>query len=120
MIDDEANTRVALDELLVDEGFDVETASDGVDGLAKIDTFQPHFVLTDLRMPRMDGRELLSHILARTPHPAVFIMTGDTPSYASRWARDAVQYVSKPIDLGDLVRRFDALLQRPELGAALG
>jgi len=55
VVDDEANARTALAELLREEGYEVETAADAFKALGKLDAFAPHLVLTDLKMPGMDG-----------------------------------------------------------------
>ena len=65
VVDDEVNARTALPELLRDEGYAVETAADGFKALGKIEEFAPDLVLTDLKMPGMDGIELLDKIRAR-------------------------------------------------------
>ena len=59
MVDDEVNARTALAELLRDEGFDVETAADAFKALGKYESFAPHVVVTDLKMPGMDGIDLV-------------------------------------------------------------
>src|SRR5258708_7271225 len=58
VVDDEVNARTALAELLREEGFEVETAADAFKALGKYETFAPHVVVTDLKMPGMDGIEL--------------------------------------------------------------
>ena len=55
VVDDEVNARTALAELLRDEGYAVETAADGFKALGKLEEFAPDLVLTDLKMPGMDG-----------------------------------------------------------------
>src|SRR5439155_71721 len=64
VVDDEANARSALAELLHDEGFDVETSADAFKALGKYEAFAPHIVITDLKMPGMDGIELVKRIRA--------------------------------------------------------
>ena len=65
VVDDEVNARNALLELLRDEGYAVETAADGFKALGKMEEFAPDLVLTDLKMPGMDGIQLLGKIRAR-------------------------------------------------------
>ena len=67
VVDDEANARTALAELLKQEGYIVETAADGFKALARQAEFGPELVLTDLKMPGMDGVELLRKL--REPEP---------------------------------------------------
>ena len=55
IVDDEANARAALSEILRDEGYATETAADGFKALGKLEEFAPDVVLTDLKMPGLDG-----------------------------------------------------------------
>src|SRR5687767_12386712 len=75
IVDDEANARTALAELLRDEGYSVETAADGFKALPKLEEFSPALVLTDLKMPGMDGLELMKKSLERDPQCVVVLMT---------------------------------------------
>src|SRR5438093_6087569 len=75
VVDDEVNARTALAELLRDEGYAVETAADGFKALPKLDDFAPDLVLTDLKMPGLDGLELMRKARERDPERAVVVMT---------------------------------------------
>ena len=55
IVDDEANARAALSEILHDEGYQTETAADGFKALGKLEEFSPDVILTDLKMPGLDG-----------------------------------------------------------------
>src|SRR5262245_4842032 len=70
VVDDEANARTALAELLRDEGYQVETAADGFKALPKLEEFAPDLLLTDLRMPGMDGLELMGRARQLDPERA--------------------------------------------------
>ena len=88
VVDDEVNARTALAELLRDEGFDVETAADAFKALGKYEAFAPHVVVTDLKMPGMDGIELVKKLRAEAEPPAVVVMTA-FGAVADRGRRDA-------------------------------
>ena len=62
VVDDETDARFALVELLREEGYSVEAAADGFKALGRLPEFVPDLVLTDLKMPGMDGIELLGKI----------------------------------------------------------
>ncbi|MBX3269399.1 MAG: sigma-54-dependent Fis family transcriptional regulator [Sandaracinaceae bacterium] len=110
IVDDEANAREALDELLRDEGYETATAADGLEAIAQIHAFEPEVVLTDLKMPRMDGLELLERGRALLPNGAFVVMTafGSIDTAVAAIRRGAENYLTKPLDfdaLGALVER---------------
>ena len=100
VVDDEANARNALAEILREEGYGVETAADGFKGLARFREFLPDLVLTDLKMPGMDGVELLGKLREIEPTMPVIVMTAygavDTAVRAMR--AGAIEYLTKPIN----------------------
>ena len=75
IVDDEANARNALAELLRDEGYVTEVAADGQKALKALEGFDPDVVLTDLKMPVMDGLTLLEQGKPLVPHAAFVVMT---------------------------------------------
>ena len=64
IVDDEANARAALSEILREEGYETETAADGFKALGKLGAFSPDLILTDLKMPGLDGLGLLKEARA--------------------------------------------------------
>jgi len=97
IVDDDADTREALSQALADAGFSVEQAASGTEALEKLDAGgEPDVVLLDLRMPGMDGAQLLERM--RDRRARVIVLTGDSSARLVRFARDA-KLLSKPIDL---------------------
>ncbi len=77
LVDDEPNIRILLGSILQQAGYVVDVAEDGYSALRKIQEALPDMVITDLRMPNMNGFELLSVIRTRLPHlPTVAISGG--------------------------------------------
>jgi len=117
VVDDEANARTALAELLREEGYDVETAADAFKALGKYDDFTPHLVLTDLKMPGMDGIELMRKLEDREHDAAVLVMTAfgavDTAVEAMR--AGAIDYLTKPINFDELLLVVERSLERQRL-----
>jgi two-component system, NtrC family, response regulator AtoC len=105
VVDDEANARSALAELLREEGFDVETAADAFKALGKFDAFAPHVVITDLKMPGMDGIELVKKLRAMDDPPAVIVMTafGAVDSALDAMRSGAEEYLTKPLNFDELL-----------------
>lgn len=117
VVDDEPNARTALAELLREEGYDVETAADGLMALPKLDKFEPDLVLTDLEMPGLDGLGLIRKVHERAPGRAIVVMS----ALPARDITDAVirigtaGYVLKPINLPNLFHTIERAIARPEL-----
>jgi DNA-binding NtrC family response regulator len=122
IVDDEANARTALAELLRDEGYSVDTAADGFKALPKLDEFGPHLLLTDLKMPGLDGIALMKKARERDPDCVVVVMTAygaiDTAVTAMR--EGAADYLTKPINLEELSLVLGRELERRRLRAEAG
>jgi DNA-binding NtrC family response regulator len=105
VVDDEVNARTALAELLRDEGYDVETAADAFKALGKYEEFGPHVVLTDLKMPGMDGIELVKKIRSFDEPAAVVVMTafGAIQSALDAMRAGAYEYLTKPLNFDELL-----------------
>ena len=112
VVDDEANARTALAELLREEGFDVETAADAFKALGKHEAFAPHVVVTDLKMPGMDGIELVKKLRAADDPPAVVVMTafGAVDSAVDAMRAGAEEYLTKPLNFDELLVVLDKVL----------
>jgi len=101
IVEDEENERTGLAELVSSWGYRAETAGDGVEGLEKIGHWSPAIVVTDLKMPRMGGMELLEKISEdSTQTIAVVVVTaqGTIDSAVHAMRSGAYDYITKPID----------------------
>lgn len=76
VIDDEEIVRISCRRALTPEGFNVEVARDGLEGLRLLKEKPYDLILIDLKMPNMDGMEVLENILAMRPDAKVIIITG--------------------------------------------
>jgi two-component system response regulator MprA len=120
VVDDEPALRDALESSLAFEGYEVITASDGLEALDTVAEQQPDLVLLDIMMPRMDGLTAVRRLRSR----------GDTVPVLMLTARDAVgdrvtgldvgadDYLAKPFELDELLARVRALLRRSALSTA--
>jgi DNA-binding NtrC family response regulator len=108
IVEDEANERTGLAELVSSWGYRAETAADGVEALEKVGTFSPAIVITDIKMPRMDGMELVEKLADLSQSIAVVMVTAQkTTETAFHAGRLGVQdYIEKPIDF----RRLRSIL----------
>jgi DNA-binding NtrC family response regulator len=104
IVEDEENERTGLAELVSSWGYTAETARDGQDGHEKVTTWSPSIVITDLKMPRMGGIELLEKIAGDTRSVAVIVVTaqGTIDSAVQAMRMGAYDYITKPIDTNRL------------------
>lgn len=114
VVDDEANARSALAELLEDAGYMVSTAEDGRAGLIQMEQFDPDVVLTDLKMPGLDGLSLIEQGRERVPHATFIVMTAfatiDTAVRAIKLGAES--YLTKPLELEAVQALVDRGVQR--------
>ncbi len=99
IVEDEENERTGLGELIRAWGYETETAVDGVDGWAMVESWRPAIVLTDLKMPRMDGMQLLEQISQSPAQVAVVLLTamGSVDAAVSAMKRGAFDFIEKPV-----------------------
>jgi len=117
VIDDEVNAAAALETLLRDDGYEVARAHDARQGLLLIEQTAPEVVLTDLRMPGMDGLELLAKIKQARPDTMVVLMTayGTVKTAVKAMKLGAEDYLSKPIDIEELEIVLQKTLEKRRL-----
>jgi two-component system, NtrC family, nitrogen regulation response regulator NtrX len=105
VIDDERSIRNTLKEILEYEKFEVDVAEDGLEGLSKTETTRYDVILCDIKMPRMDGIEVLEKIHQKDPDATVVMISGhgtiDTAVEAIK--KGAYDFISKPLDLNRLL-----------------
>ncbi len=117
VVDDEVNARSALAELLRDEGYEVETAADAIKALGKVSEFAPHVVLTDLKMPGMDGIELVAELRKQDPSPDIIVMTafGGVASAVEAMRKGARDYLTKPLNFEELLISLERTVEGQSL-----
>jgi len=123
IVEDEEHERSGLAELISAWGYMAETARDGQEGYEKVAAWSPNIVITDLKMPRMSGIELLERVAGDSQTIAVIVVTaqGSIDSAVQAMRIGAYDYISKPIDtsrLRSILQNASALLgTRVELEA---
>jgi adenylate cyclase len=112
VIEDDEYSRDALAHLLVAEGYEAQSASDGESGLAKAHDMQPDVIVLDLNLPGIDGHEVIQMLRNDGPlkDVPILIVTGDE----DRAAQSAVDlgadgYLTKPVEFDDLIHAIDGL-----------
>jgi two-component system response regulator MtrA len=113
LVEDDASIREITALGLRRAGFDVETASDGAEGLDRWRRDRPDLVLLDVMLPRLDGLEVLRAIRRVSTTPVVMLTArADTIDVVVGLESGADDYVRKPFELPELVARVRAALRR--------
>ncbi|NIZ10495.1 response regulator transcription factor [Pseudooceanicola sp. HF7] len=115
LVDDDRNILTSVAMTLEAEGFEVETYSDGPAALAAFDRAMPDMAVLDIKMPRMDGMDLLQRLRQKSQMPVIFLTSKDDEIDEVLGLRmGADDYVKKPFSQRLLVARIRSLLRRVE------
>ncbi len=119
IVDDDPSMRAALMETIRRLGFTVQGAADGIEAMERLARFNPWLVLTDLRMPRLNGLELIKEIKTRSPHVTIVLMTayGTVETAVEAMKHGASEYLLKPFSMDLLERVIGNLKTGREEGA---
>ncbi|MBI5513662.1 MAG: response regulator [Deltaproteobacteria bacterium] len=119
VVDDEKVIREILADFLTLEGFFVRTAEDGAAAMAELDARPYDLVISDLKMPRMGGLELLGHVTRQWPNMVTVIMTGfgTVETAIDAMKRGAYDYVLKPFRIEEVVHIIQRGLEKRRLAA---
>lgn len=106
VVDDEEGARDLFNTILTDEGYDVSLASDGEEALILFKSHPFNLVITDIRMPVMDGLQLLQEIRKTGSKTEVIMVTayGEVESYLKAMSLGAAEYINKPVRIKELKR----------------
>jgi two-component system response regulator AtoC len=117
VVDDEENLRLVLRTLLRRHGYEVETAPTGEDALTLVDSFGPDVVLTDVRMPKMGGLDLLATLKAKGNEATVIVMSayGNMDLAIEAMKGGAYDYVQKPFKPEEIVLALRKAEERESL-----
>lgn len=113
VIEDESDIREFLKEILVEEGFSVQTAEDGIDALSVVKKTDPDLVILDLGLPKMSGESVCIEIRKKFPKLPIIILTGrdTTPDVIKGLNLGADDYITKPFVADELIARVKARLR---------
>jgi two-component system response regulator GlrR len=115
LVDDEADILTLLKVRLESNGFEVTTALSGEEALATMPAINPHVVITDLRMPGIDGMALFEAIRTTNTTIPVIILTahGSIPNAVAATKQGIFSFMTKPLDGKELVREVERALKLP-------
>ncbi|KUJ85068.1 two-component system response regulator [Ruegeria marisrubri] len=118
LVDDDRNILTSVSMTLEAEGFEVETYNDGQAALDAFNKKLPDMAVLDIKMPRMDGMDLLQRLRQKSQMPVIFLTSKDDEIDEVLGLRmGADDYVKKPFSQRLLVERIRALLRRQEANA---
>ncbi len=116
LVDDDRNILTSVSMALEAEGFNVTTYNDGEEGFKGITATPPDLVVLDIKMPRMDGMEVLTKIRESSALPVIFLTSKDDEIDEVIGLRmGADDYITKPFSQRLLIERIRALLRREAL-----
>ena len=117
LVDDDRNILASLSAALEDEGYSVDTYGDGVEALDGIARRPVDLAILDIKMPRMDGMELLGNLRKKNNLPVIFLTSKDDEIDEVMGLRmGADDYIKKPFSQRLLLERIRAVLRRHEPG----
>ncbi|WP_439155791.1 response regulator transcription factor [Yoonia sp.] len=115
LVDDDRNILTSVSMTLEAEGFEVETYNDGLSALEAFNKRMPDMAVLDIKMPRMDGMDLLQRVRQKSSMPVIFLTSKDDEIDEVLGLRmGADDYVKKPFSQRLLVERIRALLRRQD------
>jgi two-component system KDP operon response regulator KdpE len=117
VVDDEAEVRTAVRRGLELMGYEIEVASDGAEGVDKIDAWHPDIVLLDLAMPKMGGLSAIEHIRTWSKVPIIVLsVMGEETDKVRALEAGADDYLTKPFGLQELHARIRVALRHAGTG----
>jgi len=117
VVDDEENLRLVVRSVLRREGYEVEVAASGEEALALVESFGPDYILTDVRMPKMGGLELLATLKAKGHEATVIVMSafGNVDLAIEAIKAGAYDYLQKPFKPEELALTLRKAEERESL-----
>ena len=117
LVEDEAPLRQAIAEQLIDRGYQVEQADSGEAALAQLADFAFDIIVTDLRLPGVDGSAVIEAAVARYPHIIAIVVTGfgTVKDAVEAIKRGAWDFVSKPFQIDELLHVLDSAIEQRRL-----
>ena len=105
IIDDERSIRNSLKEILMDEGYDVDVAENGVQGLTMVEKEKYDVIFCDIKMPEMDGIEVLDKLIQMGVDAAIVMISGhgDIDTAVECIKKGAFDFIQKPLDLNRIL-----------------
>ena len=113
IVDDDVDALALMEELFENKGYQPVTATNGLEALKQIGEDEPDMVITDIRMPEMDGMQLLAELSKRYPHIPVIMITahGTIEAAVEAIKMGAKDYILKPLRLDEILTKVETIAQ---------
>ncbi len=111
VVEDDKNQRLLYKQGLENEGYNVVTARDGVEGIKMVNDYLPDLIVMDIIMPKMDGLESMGKIISKHRKIPIIINTAFSCYKASFLSWPAEAYITKSSDLQELKNKIKELLE---------
>lgn len=117
VVEDDNNTRKLMEAVLIQNGYEVILAKDGIDALEKMDNYHIDLIVLDIMMPRMDGYELSETLRKVNCNlPILMVTAKETPADKKKgFLVGTDDYMVKPVDEEEMLLRIAALLRRSKI-----
>jgi len=114
VVDDEEHTRLGYAEVLRIDGYDVDVAENGAEGLKRAERKEYQVIVTDLRMPEMDGMTFIEKLRNFDPEARVIVITafGTFKTYKKTKEMGVVSFLNKPVRARDLKEAVAEILKK--------
>ncbi|MBC8413819.1 MAG: sigma-54-dependent Fis family transcriptional regulator [Nitrospira sp.] len=113
-VDDDQQMRLAMKEAVIRMGYNVELAENPIEALKKMDSMVPAMIITDMKMPRMDGLSFIKEVRNRAGNIPVLVITGfaTVENAVGAMKEGACDYLMKPFSFDDLTQSINAVMSR--------
>src|SRR5689334_5936633 len=120
VVDDEPQITRVLKTALSSRGYAIRTAADGDEAVQTMREWAPDLLITDLRMPNMDGLALCKHVRSKSQMPIIVLsVRGEEQTKVEALDAGADDYVTKPFNMNELLARVRAAIRRSTMSSQL-
>ena len=114
LVEDEEQVRKALASFLISKGYLVDDVEDGELAMGKLSSSDYNILITDLKMPVMDGSDLVKTVRNQKPNIGIIVLTGfgDIDSYIDLTNVGAFEYINKPLSIEDLYEDISVTIEK--------
>ena len=120
-VDDDVSMQAAVSKVILSLGHEIDVASDGIEGLSKFEENNYDIVVTDIRMPKLDGKDFLKKVKNLDKNAVIVVLTayGSVTSAVELLKLGAYDYLEKPINFEELEMALNRALEKKQIESQL-